>query len=63
MVKIYQFKHEEIDSCLDCPCFDNEYGDCNLNGIPASSYITHGGDVYGEIPETCPLEEVDNEDI
>ena len=40
-------KVEIIESPIDCPCYDGEYGECNLD--PAIEPTTH-------FPETCPLE-------
>ena len=43
---IYQFEHDEIKHCYECPLVDSEYGDCNITG-------TEGVD--GAIPDDCPL--------
>jgi hypothetical protein len=43
---IYQFEHDEIKNCYECPLIDPEYGDCNITG-------TEG--VNDAIPADCPL--------
>jgi len=48
---IYQFEHDEIKHCYECPLVDSEYGDCNITG-------TEGVDCA--IPADCPLVAISN---
>lgn len=46
--------------CIDCPIYDNEFGQCNL--IPNSTFYGDGYEVYNPLEERnkdCPLSEVD----
>ena len=48
--------------CIDCPIYDNEFGQCNL--IPDSRYYNKdtGEELYDPFEERnkdCPLREVD----
>lgn len=48
--------------CIDCPIYDNEFGQCNL--IPDSRYYSKdtGEELYDPFEERnkyCPLREVD----
>ena len=47
--------------CIDCPIYDNEFGQCNL--IPLSRYYDlHGNELYDPFEERnkdCPLLEVE----
>lgn len=42
---IYQFEHEKVTNCGDCPCCDNVYG-CWLSEVEES---------FDEIPADCLL--------
>lgn len=46
--------------CIDCPIYDNEFGQCNL--IPNSTFYGDGIELYDPLEERhkdCPLREVD----
>ena len=45
--------NEELPKyCFECPCFNDEYGRCQVKGNWMKGYV------YNEIPDWCTLREV-----